>query len=298
MRTLFSLLALSAVAACGRRAHDSPDAFRWEAELEPGTTIHLRTGSGRIDVIPGSSRFARVAGATHWVGRNDPIRFAWKHDGNEVYLCALRSTRGDCDAGSSSFRDDHSWLDIFSLFKRRSTDAAASFHVELPTAVKVDARTMNGSISLAGVTGGIEARTVNGSINISHVAGPIEAKATNGTIEATVDSLGEDDPVVLEGVNGSMTAVLPADLEADVQLSTVNGGIRSDFAVTTEGELSKHRLRGQIGRSSREVVLKTVNGNVSLLSRSGEDTAEQPPRPPSPPRAPSPPRRIAPRSRS
>lgn len=293
MRMLFSLVALCAVAACGRRAHDSPDAFRWEAELEPGTTIHLRTASGRIEVVAGSGRFARVSGATHWVGRNDPIHFAWKRDGDEVYVCALQSRRGNCDEGSNSFGDDHSWLDIFSLFKRRSTGAAASFHVELPTAVKVDARTMNGSIALAGVTGGIDARTLNGSINISRAAGPIEAKATNGTIEAVVDSLGEDDPIVLEGVNGSMTAVLPANLEADVQLSTVNGGIRSDFAVTTEGELSKHRLRGQIGSSSREVVLKTVNGNVSLLRRSGdEETAVQPPRPPAPPRP------IAPRSRS
>lgn len=294
MRTLFSLLALCAVAACGRRAHDSPDAFRWEAELEPGSTIHLRTGSGRIEVTPGSSRFARVSGATHWVGRNDPIHFVWKRDGDEVYLCALRSKRSGCDEGSSSFGDDHSWLDIFSLFKRRSTGAAASFRVELPSAVKVDAATMNGSISLTGVTGGIAAHAVNGSINISRAAGPIEAKATNGSIEAMVDSLGEDDPIVLEGVNGSMTAVLPASLEGDVRLSTVNGGIRSDFAVTTEGELSRHSLRGQIGSSSREIVLKTVNGNVSLLKRSGgaEETAVQPPRPPVPPRP------IAPRSRS
>jgi DUF4097 and DUF4098 domain-containing protein YvlB len=91
--------------------------------------------------------------------------------------------------------------------------------------------------------------------------------------------------------------VLPPDLEAEVQLSTVNGGIRSDFPVTTEGELSKHRLRGQIGSSSREVVLKTVNGNVSLLKRSGEDAAEEtsPPRPPAPPR---PAKSIAPRPRS
>ena len=292
MRTLVSLLALCAVMACGRRAHDSPDAFRWEAELEPGTTIHLRTGSGRIEVVAGTGRFARVTGATHWVGRNDPIRFAWKRDGNEVYVCALRSRRGDCNENASSFGDDHSLLDIFSLFKHRSTDAVASFHVELPTDVKVDARTMNGAIALAGVTGGVDARTLNGSISISGAAGPIEAKATNGSIEAKVDSLGEDDTVVLEGVNGNMTAVLPGDLQADVQLTTVNGGIRSDFAVTTEGELSKHRLRGQIGSSSREVVLKTVNGNVSLLRRPGEETALEPPRPPAPPRP------MAPRPRS
>lgn len=292
MRTLFSLLALFAVMACGRRAHDSPDAFRWEAELEPGTTIHLRTGTGRIDVAPGSTRFARVTGSTHWVGRNDPIRFAWKRDGDELYVCALRSRRADCDEDSGSFGDSgHSWLDIFSLFKRRSTNAMASFRVELPSQVKVDARTISGTISLSGVTGGISAETVNGSIDIHHAAGAVEAKSTNGNIDAVIDSLASDDEVTLKGVNGSMTAVLPPDLEAEVDLGTVSGGIRSDFAVTTEGELSKRHLHGQIGSSSREITLKTVNGNVSLLRAAGE-TGEEPPRPPKPPRP------IAPRPRS
>jgi DUF4097 and DUF4098 domain-containing protein YvlB len=184
---------------------------------------------------------------------------------------------------------------MFSLFKRRSTDARASFRVELPSQVKVDASTMNGAIALAGVTGGINARTLNGSIDINHAAGAVDAKSTNGSIAAVIDSLGSDDEVALEGVNGSMTAVLPQDLEAEIQLSTVNGGIRSDFDVTTQGELSKHRLHGQIGSSSREIVLKTVNGNVSLLKHPGEDTAEEPPRPPKPPK---PARPITPRPRS
>ena len=36
--------------------------------------------------------------------------------------------------------DERPWLDIFSLFKRRSTNAMASFRVELPSQVKVDDR--------------------------------------------------------------------------------------------------------------------------------------------------------------
>jgi hypothetical protein len=266
MRTVASLLALvCAVAACGRRAHDAPDTFRWEEEIEPGTTIHLRTTTGRIDVMPTDGRSARVSGSTHWVGRQDPIRFAWHRDGDDVYVCALWSRRGNCSEGSGFGDSDHSWLDMFSLFKRRSTNGMASLRVELPAGVKVDARSLNGTISMVGTSGGISARTLNGSINIQRVSGPIEAKSTNGSIDLVVDSLGAEDPVVIEGVNGSMTAVLPSNLQAEVQLSTVNGGVRSDFSVSSEGELSKHRLRGQIGNSSREVVLKTVNGNVSLL---------------------------------
>jgi len=278
MRTLLPLLALfCTMTACGRRAHDVSDAFRWEAELEPGTTIHLRTVTGRIEVTPADGRSARVAGSTHWVGPRDPVRFTWSRDGDDVYVCALLTAHRECNDDENSFGgSDHSWLDMFSLFKRRSTNVSASLRVTLPPGVKVDAHTLNGPITMVGATGGITARTLNGSINIQRSAGPVEAKGTNGSIEVSLDSLGPEDTVVLESVNGSMTAIMPATLDGDVELKTVNGGVRSDFQISGDGEMSSHSLRGQIGSSSREVVLKTVNGNVSLLKLQGGHDRESP----------------------
>jgi Putative adhesin len=268
------LVLLCTAAACGRRAHESRDAFRWEQEVPPGTTIHLRTITGGIEVVPATGQSARIAGTTRWVGRKDPIRFAWTRDGNDVYVCALWSANADCQSGNDSFRgSDHSWLDMFSLFKRRSTNAVASLRVALPPGVKVDAHTVSGSISMHGATSGITAQTLNGSIDIDKSAGPVEAKGTNGSIEVALDSLAPDDRVVLESVNGSMTAILPPSLEADVQLSTVNGRVKSDFPISTD-DISNHRLHGQIGKSSREVLLRTVNGNVSLLKQQGESQPE------------------------
>lgn len=286
MRKLISLLALlGTITACGRRAHDVSDAFRWEDEVKPGTTIHLRTMTGRIEVVPSEGPSASIAGSTHWVGRKDPIRFAWHRDGDDLYVCALWSSHGDCTENDRGFSgSDHSWLDMFSLFKRRSTNAMASFRLALPPGVKVDAHTMQGSIAMVGATAGASARTLNGSISIEHSAGPIEAKGNNGSIEVSLDSIGPDDPITLESVNGSTTAVVPEDFEAEVRLSTVNGDVRTDFPITTEGQISKHKLRGQIGSSSREVVLKTVNGNISLLKQGGASEAPPPPPPPAAPR--------------
>ena len=271
------LLLLCSVAACGRRAHESRDAFRWEEEIPPGSTIHLGTITGRIDVVPAEGRSASVAGSTRWVGRKDPIHFAWRRDGNDVYVCALWTTGGDCgDENGGHFGSDHSWLDIFSLFKRRATNVVASLRVTLPPGVKVDAHTMNGTISMRGATAGVSAWVLNGSIEIEKSAGPIEAKGTNGSIEVALDSLAPDDRVLLQSVNGSMTAVLPPNLEGEVQLSTVNGTVKSDFPITASGEISNHRVRGQIGKSSREVLLKTVNGDVSLLKRQGDAPGGEP----------------------
>src|SRR5205085_8141258 len=153
---LLPLLALLCTAtACGRRSHDVPDAFRWEEEVAPGATIHLRTLSARIEVTPADGRSARVAGSTHWVGRRDPVHFAWTREGDDVYVCALWSARADCTADDHDRGSDHSWLDMFSLFKRRSTNVTASLRVSLPAGVKVDARAANGTISLHGAPAGV-----------------------------------------------------------------------------------------------------------------------------------------------
>ena len=267
-RSWLLLIALLSAAACGRRAHESQDAFRWEEEILPGSTIHVRTRSGRIDVVPSDGRSARVAGSTHWVGRQDPIRFAWSRSGGDVYVCAMWTARGDCNEHNDGLRgSDDSWLDMFSLFKHRSTNALASLRVSLPPGVKVDARTVNGSISMNGATNGITARTLNGTIEIERSAGPVEAKGVNGSIEVALDSLAPEDRVDIENVNGSATAVLPPSLEGDVQLSTVNGRVRSDFPISGDEEPRRNKLAGQIGKSSREVRLRTVNGNVSLLKQ-------------------------------
>ena len=277
MRTPMSVLSLlCAVAACGRRAHDAQDAFHWEAQINPGAKIHLTTVTGRIDVAPAHDRQLRVSGSTHWVGRKDPIRFAWRQDGDEVYVCALWSSRGTCsDRGNSFGGSGGSWLDMFSLFKHRSTDGVASIKVELPAGVAVDAHTMNGSISLVGTTGGVEARTLNGSINIQQAGGPIDARGTNASIEVSVDSLGPDDEVTLKSVNGSATVVVPPEVEGEVRLRTVNGGVRSDFPINAE-RANNHEIRGQIGQSSREITIETVNGNASLLKANGPSKGQTP----------------------
>src|SRR5690348_6518315 len=223
MRSIIVPFLLISAAACGRRAHNAPDTFHWEGEVQPGTTLHLTTAVGSIEVVPGKSNMVRVSGSTHWVGRRDPIHFAWRRDDDDMYVCALWSSRGNCSEGSSGFPGPgRSWLDVFSLFKHRSTDAVASFRVELPAGVTVDAHTMTGEISLRGATAGVTAQSLNGAIRIEHAGGPIEAKGVNGEIHVAVDSLGPDDNVSIQTVNGTATAVLPADFAGEVQLGTVN----------------------------------------------------------------------------
>jgi hypothetical protein len=274
---LFAIALVGTAGACRGRVHDVPDAFRWEEPVPAGTTVHLRTSSGRIEVAPTQGTVAHVSGSKRWSGRNDPIHFAWTRSGKDVYFCAMVGSGGNC---GSSYRESRgmrgSWLDIFSLFKRRPTQVEASLTVELPPGVRVDARTVQGEVSVHGATSGVTAHAVNGSIEIEG-AGPIEAQTINGGIEARLDSLSADDPITLETVNGAISVTLPPSAEGDVELSTVNGSVQTDFPLTASGHISGRSLHGRIGSSSREIRLKTVNGNVELSKHAGAPDDEPAP---------------------
>jgi hypothetical protein len=261
-----------------------PDAFHWQTELPPGSTLHLRTSTGHIEVAAAQGTTANVVGSKRWTGRNDAVHFDWIRNGSDVWVCAMTGNGGNCGPNYRPTNDHSSWLDMFSLFKRRPTHVEASLSVEVPTGVRVDARTNSGEVEIHGTRGGVGARTLNGGISIDGAAGQIDARSVNGGIELQVDSLGPDDGISVETVNGAITAKLPPNTQGLVELSTVNGSVQSDFPLTASGEMSGHRVRGHIGSSSRDIRLHTVNGSVELLKQTVASEGEPAP-------AASPPRR-------
>lgn len=297
MRSFIVALCGLALIAC-HRTRENPDAFEWEEELGAGATIHLRNTDGGIEVAPASDATTRVHGTTRWTqGKSDAVQFMLTRHGNDVYVCAVWGRTGRCDEhGYRSTRPGKSWLDMFSLFRRRS-DAVANITVEVPADVHVDASTVMGGVHVEGARSGVTAMTTNGGISIESSSGPTVARSTNGSVKVSLDSIGDEDPLRLETINGSVVAELPANFEGEVRLASQNGRIRSEFDVVSSGHSSNRVLQGRIGDSSREIVLRSTNGSVTLRKRdaSSDDDrdpdADEPKAEPSPAPAPAPPAR-------
>ena len=294
---------LCIVAASCRRSHEDPEAFRWQERLPAGATLHLRNMDGSIEVAPADDSLTHVTGSTRWTqGRGDAVQFLWTRDGNDVYLCAVWGRNGQCDArGYRSTRRRKSLLDLLSLF-RRGSDAVAMLAVELPRDIRVDASTVTGGIQIEGAMAGVTATAVNGPISIEGSAGPMTARSTNGSVRASLDSIGDDEPIRLESVNGSVEAELPPYVEGEVRLATTNGRVHTDFDVVTNSR-SNRSLRGRIGDSSREILLRTTNGGVTLTKRddthdADEDEPEAAAATPAPPSPRQSPRSARPRARA
>lgn len=137
----------------------------------------------------------------------------------------------------------------------------------MPKGVKVGSWTVNGGVSVDGVTSEVRASTVNGSVDATSAGGPVEASTVNGSVHATMGRLDGDQDLIFSTVNGSVVAEFAGDIDADIDLSTVNGRFQTDWPVTITGRIDPRHLRATLGKGGRRIRLSTINGNVELRKR-------------------------------
>ena len=149
----------------------------------------------------------------------------------------------------------------------RGVDAKVSYRVTLPRLVELDAHTVNGNVNVDSVTGTIDARTTNGQIRITDAAGKAIARTTNGNIRAEFRKIESGSNCDFRTTNGGITVWVPETLGADVEASTVNGAVNTDFSILADASgdrWRRKRLTGEINGGGGQLSLHTVNGSIQL----------------------------------
>ena len=255
------------------------DQWEYRVLLKPSQHVWIRNTNGPIDVEPSDGDSLVITVEKSW-RHSDPqsVRLVPIMSARGLTVCALWDARESrCNEGGD-----------YRMNGVRKNDVAVRFTVQLPRDVPVDASTVNGGLSVDGVSAPVEATTVNGRIEVNTSTGPVQATTVNGSIEANMQTLTSGD-VKLTTVNGSVTAGLPRQLNADIDAETVNGRVETDYPVKIVGKISPRHLRGTIGTGGPTLKLITVNGSISLQ----EADAHPNPNPhahPHPHMAPTPPR--------
>jgi hypothetical protein len=215
--------------------------------------------SGRIEVSASTSDRAEVTATKRWRD-SDPqsVRFEVLKSGaggEDITVCALWTDRTSCDERGYEARHV------------RNNDVVVDFRVAVPSGVRIGVSSINGAVRVDGATAEVEATSVNGEVEATSTGGPVNASTTNGRVIARMGRFEGRDDLTFSTVNGSVIAEFTGDLDADVELSTVNGRFQSDYPVTISGRLDPRHLRARIGKGGRRVRLTTVNGNVELRRR-------------------------------
>jgi DUF4097 and DUF4098 domain-containing protein YvlB len=137
----------------------------------------------------------------------------------------------------------------------------------VPRGVRVGAWSVNGGVSVDGATSEVRAGSVNGGVDAVSTGGPVMASTVNGSVRAIMGRLEGSEDLEFRSVNGSVVAEFTGDVDADIELSTVNGRFSTDWPVTMTGRIDPRHLRATLGKGGRRIRLTTVNGNVELRKR-------------------------------
>jgi DUF4097 and DUF4098 domain-containing protein YvlB len=128
--------------------------------------------------------------------------------------------------------------------------------------------TVNGALTITGVSGEVKACSVNGAVKADGLTGDTRLSTVNGRVEASFDRVDASKTIELHSVNGAVVVSLPNEASADLAASTVHGAIRNDFGLPIPAQHGPgNRLEAKIGKSSpAKVKLHTVNGAIDIQS--------------------------------
>lgn len=151
----------------------------------------------------------------------------------------------------------------------RNAQWHVSFVVFVPARIDVTAESVNGPMSVAGVSGRMDLRTVNGPLTLRDVSGDVQARTQNGPLSVRLagtrwNGTGLD----AETSNGPLIIEIPDGYNAQLETGTVNGPMSSDvpLSVRFEGRRSQ-RIQATLGDGGPPVRAVTTNGPVTIRAR-------------------------------
>lgn len=281
MRRHISLAAITLLLAAPLAAQEivgrNDQTFTLSEPVGEGGWVRIATFNGRIDITQGSGNRVEIRAVKDIRrGETEDVGFVVRRERGGITVCAVYVDQDECDASGSlhSGNRSGSWS--------RNHQARVEFTVQVPAGVRVKAGSGNGDVSIAGSSlevvaatgngrimvqdarGPVDAATGNGAIRVLTASGPVEANTGNGEIEVSIGKLASSPPMSFSTGNGRVLLRLPEGFGAELDATTGNGTVTSDFPVRIVGRMDRSRLRGTLGEGGGRLSITSGNGDVEI----------------------------------
>jgi hypothetical protein len=166
-------------------------------------------------------------------------------------------------------------------------DASIRFEIKVPRSEKYrfdPLSTASGNVEVSGVTGELRvesasgdllvknvagstrASTASGNVRVKEVTGSVNANSVSGNVDVEIARLESGNGMKFSAVSGNVRVKLPANLDADVEMSTLSGSLRTDFPIEVEEQRfgPGKRAHGRLGKGSHTLHLSSTSGDVNL----------------------------------
>ena len=287
------LVALPSLSGAQTLLGRADSVFTWRGPLRAGAMLTVRNHNGPIDVRPatGTQVELRAEKRARYGNISDVAFNVGTGSSGDVTICSTFRGNDPCDRDRDGrWRDDDNG--------RRHVTVAMTVLVPRGTQVRVSTgngavtvervggevnattgngrvnvrntegavrvSTGNGDVEVRDVAGAVRVTTGNGRVSVSTARGPVEARSGNGDLDVRMTAVQASEDMTFSTGSGDVRVTLPADYNGDLDASTGNGSISSDFDLKVEGRLSPRRVRAAIGRGGARLRLSTGNGELEV----------------------------------
>ena len=148
----------------------------------------------------------------------------------------------------------------------------SNIEIKIPKQTTLDLKTLNGSISVQGISGEMAIDAMNGRINVQDASGPVVAHAMNGRITASLTQVSGVKASSFSSMNGDIEVSLPADLKARLKMKTDHGEIYTDFDVKLDASATPPAAAaGESGKKGAMVALRTDRTMYGTINGGGPE---------------------------
>lgn len=233
--------------------HSETAEWRKTYELSPGGRVDISNVNGRIDVEPSAGHTVEVVAqkvakaSTPAAAKEALERIEIREEVSSSHVSiATKLPRGG------------GWFDM--------GGGQVKYSVRVPVGAEVKFTTVNGGVSVIGLSGRVTAETTNGGVVARDISGTIDASTTNGGVDVEFARLGEGG-AKLECTNGGIKLRLPADAKATISASVTNGGIDTSGLSIEATQTSRRRLEGRLNGGGAPIHIDGTNGGIRIGPR-------------------------------
>jgi DUF4097 and DUF4098 domain-containing protein YvlB len=253
--TISALLQISLAAHASDRRGAFTEEFHHTYALTPDGRVELDNINGAVHISSWDRSEVKV----------DAVKYA---DTKE----RLDEARIEVDSGKDylSIRTKYRDHDLTFDWDSHNNPAGVEYTLTVPRATRLDEiKLINGSLDVTGVSAEVHASCINGKLQAHNLSGHARLSTINGRLDARFDQLAGS-ALELNSVNGSVELTIPSDSKAEIDASTVSGGIDNDFGLqVNHHRYVGHDLRGELAGGGTRIELKNVNGRIEV--RHAED---------------------------
>jgi lia operon protein LiaG len=147
---------------------------------------------------------------------------------------------------------------------------SADYHVKVPDNLVVKIHRScekGGETTIQNFKNEIDFDGCNG-VSLKNVTGPLVVSSIGGEVSVVFTDINKDRPISISSIGGEVDVTLPAKAAVSLEMSSMSGGMYSDFDFPADNKdmrkVGGGTVRAQLNGGGTDLKINTIGGNIYL----------------------------------